>query len=181
VPNDLVATKEVYLKLYDLVGKNDFEVCCGVCNVDNGKYKDKLVITSNLPVIGPYHERRYFWISKNRYPNMIIQPPFAGHPMMWIKRSVMEKIGGLWVIPIDKKNKEGWPLWEKSGGYASDLALAHSLAKHNIKINCYTGAMMEHDRFYGEMLVGKKLPKVEFLKYNANLEHEPKEQVCSLR
>jgi len=163
VPNDLVCSKEHYEMLLKYNKEFDFEVLCGVCNVDTGKYKDKLNITSNLPVIGPYEERRYFWISKNRYPNMLIKVPFAGFPMMWVRRDVLEKTRINWLSPqIKGKNPA---IWEARGGYSNDLAFCHNLNRLGITIYCHTGCEMLHLRYHGEQQLGKKSPTVKFIRY----------------
>lgn len=168
IPNDLVCDVSHYNKIKSHIEKYDFEVVCGVAPVGFGRYKDYWCVTTNLPALD-YNSRHYYWLSKNRYPNMIIQPLFAGHPFMTLKRSVLDKIQ-LWVVE-PKYAGMGQPLWETSGGFASDLSLAYSLKEHGIKINCDTGIIMGHLRYYEKMLVGIKKPKVVFLKYSPKLEH----------
>lgn len=168
MPNDLVCDVSHFNKIKKHVEESDFECVCGVSPVDMGKRKDYWNVTVNLPALD-YDSRRYYWLSKNRYPNTMIQPPFAGHPFMTLKRSVLDKIQ-LWVIE-PKYEKMGQPQFETKGGFASDLSLAYSLKEHGIKINCDTGIIMEHLRYYGKMLVGIKNPKVVFIKYRDNENH----------
>lgn len=168
IPNDLVCDVSHYNKIKSHIEKNDFEVICGVAPVDTGKRKDYWCVTVNLPSLD-YDSRRYYWLSKNRYPNTLIQVPFAGHPFMTLKRSVLDKIQ-LWVVPA-KYAGMGQPEWETRGGFASDLSLAYSLKDYGIKINCDTGIIMGHLRYKGKMLVGIKPQKVVFKKYTSKLNY----------
>lgn len=163
VPNDLICTKEHYDMLLKYIKEFDYEVLCGVCNVDTEKYKDKLNITSELPVIGPYYSRRYYWISKNKYPSMILKVPFAGFPMMWVRRDVLDKTRINWLSPQLKGNNKA--IWEQTGGYSNDLAFCHNLKHLGIPIHCYTGCNMLHLRYQGHSQIGKKPPIVKLIKY----------------
>lgn len=171
IPNDLIFTYSHYVQMLEQISKRDYDVYCGVCNVDTGKYKDYWNITSTLPIIGPYRHRRYYWISKNRYPNMTLKVPFAGFPAMWVKRSVLEKTRINWLSPQLKGKNPA--IWENSGGYSNDLAFAHNLNSLGIPIYCDTSVQMLHLRYHGKSQIGKKPPKVTFIKYNENLHHEP--------
>ena len=161
LPNDLVPTKEIHERLIQLIKENDYPVISGVCNVDTGKYKDKINITSNLPVLAPYDFRRYFWVSKNKHPNKVLKVPWAGFPYMFIRRDVVEKIP---FATVPEDIRIGHPIWEQTGGWGGDLAFAHSCKYHNIPIHVDTGCQMVHLRYHGEMLIGKKEPEVIFVK-----------------
>lgn len=179
LPNDLVFTKDNYESMLKTIETNDYDVFCGVCNVDIGKYRDKLNITSNLPVIGPYYQRRYFWISKNKYPNIILKVPFAGFPAMWVKRQVLEQTRINWLSPQLKGKNHA--IWENQGGYSNDLAFCHNLNQLGIPIYCDTSVNMVHLRYQGVSQIGKKPPKVKFIPYYTKQKHDSQVQVCSLR
>ena len=166
IPNDLVVKSENVSKLIRLIEKHDFEVCCGVCNVDLDRNWDYWNVTSNLPDLS-YDTRIYKWISKMRYPEMIIQVPFAGFPLMSVRRDVLDKTRLNWLSPQMKgKNKA---IWEERGGYSNDLAFAYNLKELGIKINCDTSNQILHLRFAGESMKGKKPPRVEFIKKRLEL------------
>ena len=177
LPNDLVPTRKIYDTLINHIKENDYAIISGVCNWDTGKYKDYWNITSNLPVLSPYHERNYRKISKNRYPNMVFQVPWAGFPFMFIRRDVVEKIP---FATVPEPIRAGHPVWEQSGGWGGDLAFAHSCKYYNVPIFVDTGCNMLHLRFHGEMMIGKKKPSIDFISYEDKSSHEPKEQVWSL-
>lgn len=145
--------------------KYDFPVYSGVCNVDHGKYKDKLAITSNLPSLN-YYKRVYHWISKNRYPNMILQVPFTGGALYCVRRDINEK------CHINKvrnwQTRDERPIWERRGGYANDLAFAHNLDEAKIPINVNTTNVMDHLRYEYESKVGKRNPLVKFIPKDSN-------------
>lgn len=48
-PDDLLVEKKHINALIQNLKKHDYQIHAGVCNVDNGKYKDYLCITENLP------------------------------------------------------------------------------------------------------------------------------------
>ncbi len=172
-PNDLVPTLEIYRKLTRRMEANpDKPVICGVCNWDTGKYKDYINITSNLPELA-YQSRVYRKISKNRYPNTFLKVPWAGFPFMFIRRDVVEKIPFA-QVPFETKDR---PVWETKGGFGGDVAFAHSCKFYNIPIWADTSCNMEHLRFYGEMLVGKKPPNIEFKSYDGSLKSCHKENL----
>lgn len=160
VPNDLIPSRQAYNKL--LINAQKYDVTCGVCNVDLAKYRDYLNITSNLPAL-EYEKRRYRWISKNRYVNMILKVPFAGFPMMCVARHVLEKTRINWLSPQMKG--ENLAIWEKDGGYSNDLAFAYNLDRLGIPIMADTSINLLHLRYQGEKQIGKKKPIVEFIKY----------------
>lgn len=162
-PNDLVPTREVYDKLINHILEKDYDVISGCCNVDTTKYKDYLNFTGNLPDL-KYEKRVYQWISKNRYPNMVLKVPWAGFPFMFIKREIVEKVP---FPPVCVKDTDGErPIWESKGGFGGDLCWAHNLDANGIEQYVDTSCQMEHLRYYGEMLVGVKPPSVQFFKYN---------------
>ena len=162
-PNDLICDVSHFEGLKKMVLENDFDVCCGVCNVDTNKYKDYWNVTKNLPSLD-YENRRYYWLSKNRYPNTIIQVPFAGFPAMCVKRHVIEK------TPVNSflnpQKTTDAPIWEVKGGFSNDLIFCHNLKDLDIKINCNTAIQMLHLRYHGINQVGKKEPKTTFYNYN---------------
>ena len=165
LPNDLVPSREVYDKLIQHIKDKDYPVICGVCNWDTGKWQNHWNITSNLPVLAPYAARKYNKISKNRYPNMVLKVPWAGFPFMFIRRDVVEKIP---FATVPEPIRAGHPIWEQSGGWGGDLAFAHSCNYHGIPIYADTSCSMLHLRFYGEMLVGKNEPSIDFIRYQPN-------------
>lgn len=164
-PNDLVPTRKVYDRLVQLIQENDYPVISGVCNWDTGKYQDYWNITTNLPVLAPYEQRRYDKLPKTKYPNMVLKVPWAGFPFMFIRRDVVEKIP---FATVPEQIRQGHPIWEQTGGWGGDLAFAHSCAYYNIPIHADTSCGMLHLRYHGEMLVGKKPPSIEFIKYDEN-------------
>ena len=107
--------------------------------------------------------------------NDIIKVKFAGFPMMWIKRHVLEKTRINWLSPQMKGNNPA--LWESRGGYANDLAFAHNLDSLGIDIWCDLKVKMRHLRYQGIKQVGIKPPKVKFFKYETNQIYESEIQV----
>ncbi len=163
-PNDLVPTRKVYDKLVKNIRDKDYPVISGVCNWDEGKYKDYLNITANLPSL-KYSERFYHKISRARYPNMIFKVPWAGFPFMFIRRDIIMKVP----FPPDCAKDDSFrPIWEEKGGFGGDICWAHSLDYHKIEQWVDTSCNMKHLRFQGEMLVGVKPPSIEFFKYEGD-------------
>jgi hypothetical protein len=161
VPNDLEVHDEHINKILEMVEAFDYQVCCGVCNVDTEKYNGYWNVTSNLPDL-EYVNRRYKWLSKGRYPNMIIQVPFAGFPAMCIRRDVLEKCKINEFITPNKTNEA--PIWETKGGYSNDLIFCHNLNDLHIPIMANTGIIMNHYRYGGINQIGKKPKAIKFIK-----------------
>ena len=164
LPNDLIPTKEIFRELIDHIKQQDYPIISGVCNVDTKKYKDKINITANLPMLN-YNDRRYYWISKNRYPNRLVKVPWAGFPFMFIRRDIVEKIPFA-KVPFETHER---PVWEEKGGFGGDLAFAWSCHYYKIPIMVDTSLMMRHLRFHGENLVGKKPPSIEVVLESLNI------------
>ena len=178
-PNDLICTVQNYNKLISTMKEFQYPILSGVCNVDLDKYWDYWNITSNLPDLN-YDLRRYNWISKSRYPNMIIEVPFAGFPMMMISREVLEHTNINWLSPQMKGQNKA--IWEESGGYSNDLAFAHNLNRLVIPIRCDTSNQILHLRYHGSSMLGKKRPEVKLIKYiEPTISYEPEDQIRSSR
>jgi len=165
-PNDLVPTRKVYDKLINHIKEKDYAVISGVCNWDTEKHKDYLNITATLPELS-YHKRVYHKISKNRYPNKVLKVPWAGFPFMFIRRDIIEKVP---FPPKCLKETDERPVWETKGGFGGDLCWAHNLDYMKIEQYVDTSCNMEHLRYFGEMLVGKKPPSIDFIKKETNEE-----------
>ena len=166
---DLLLTRKNILTLIKEAQKYDYRFITGVCNVDRKKYKDKLDYTANLPTL-KYDTRRYYWISKNRYPNMWVQPKFSGGP--WIlRRDIVEKIPYCWVDDKLKEAKDR-PIWEVKGGFATDLAFCTMADHYGIKLHTNTANICEHYRYENEMLLDKRKPEVEFIEQSKPIPDE---------
>jgi len=97
-PDDLVITKEDIDTLIDWLGKMDFPVLSGVCNVDHGANKDLLNITFNLPHpvrSDPKRKkvgwRHYHWVHKDEPLTPIMPFLFSGFAAMFIRRDVVQR------------------------------------------------------------------------------------------
>lgn len=167
LPNDLVPTRKIYDKLIEHIKIHDYPVVAGCCNVDLRKYKNHLNVCWKLPEV-PYIKRHYRWMAESIADNMINKGEpvhrvgFAGFPLMFIRRDIIEKIPfGTIPYPVDER-----PIWETRGGFGGDLAFCTSCKYYDIPVMVDLTCKMEHLRFEGEMLIGKKPPSIEFIRNN---------------
>jgi hypothetical protein len=165
VAPDLVIPLEVFKSMVEYMEINDPLVygCC--LNVDNKENIDSLAACLKLPEI-EYNKRRYRWIKENHRLIMlqsinVIPVKFNGG-FHFIKREIKDKILYTTLPFITKE----LPIWETRGGYACDLALSHWLDFLDIPILLDLRYKIQHLRFHGDLLVGKKEPKITFYKYN---------------
>ena len=68
-PNDLIVTPEIFGRICEMGQK--YDVCCGVANVDLGKYRNHFNVCWNLPKLGPYAQRTYRWLPESTADHMI--------------------------------------------------------------------------------------------------------------
>lgn len=165
---DVVLDEMSFDCMVEELKKNDYDVYGPVCNVDTGKYENRLACCTNLPTL-EYSSRRYNWLSEALrqhllgYDKKIIQVKFnAG--LHWVKREIKDKIK---YTTIPKETDER-PIWETKGGYACDLAFSHWLDHLGIKIMVDMRYKLKHLRYAAPLQVGKKEPNVEFFKYKDN-------------
>ena len=170
LPNDLVPTKEIFDKLVKTIEEKDPPVLSGVCNVDMEGNKDKVNVCLKLPAIKYYdpktgQHRIYKWLAESQRKTLIekgfeqMEFAFAGFPFMFIRRDIIEKIPFA-TLPFQVDER---PIWEAAGGFGGDLAFCTSCKYHGIPVLVDLTCMMDHLRFYGEMLVGKRQPNIEFI------------------
>ncbi len=99
-PDDLIIKKEHIDKLIADLEKTDYACLSGVCNVDQGKNKDLLNITFNLPhpvrtvpEKGQIGWRHYHWVHKDeKFKQDILPFLFSGFAAMIIRRDLMMKV-----------------------------------------------------------------------------------------
>ena len=168
---DLVITKQQFNELKKVVEANDYDVYGPVCNVDKGKYSNKLACCLKLPVI-PFQLRQYRFIDESNrlyfleHDVKILKVKFNGLVFCFIKRSILEKYSfSTLPFQIDEK-----PIWESKVGYACDLAFCHYCDFSNIDILVDLRIKTEHLRYAGPLQVGKKPSKITFIRYEKNKE-----------
>ncbi len=169
---DLVISKSQFNELKKLCEAWDYDVYGPVANVDLGKYKNKLNCCIKLPTI-KWEFRNYRWIqeeARQYFMNAGIMHhnvKFNGLTFCFIKRHILEKYK-FSTLPVETDEK---PLWETRGGWACDLAFCHYCNYANIDIIVNLKIKLKHLRFIGANQVGKKEPKITFLKYDGNQKH----------
>jgi len=130
-------------------------VISGVANVDQDKHATKWAITSNLPSLD-LAQRRYDWISMHHTDGSIIQVLHLGLMLQSFRRDVIEKI-------ICKQ----YPIYAKfEYGLGADINFSHACYDLQIPMYANTGNKMKHLRFKGEMLAGKRKPRVILQRLN---------------
>jgi len=162
---DLVVSKTQFDELKKQVEINDFDVYGPVCNVDKGKYSDKLACCIKLPKL-PYEFRRYRWMAEsqrqwflsNGIQRHVVK--FNALAFCFIKREILEEYN-FTTLPYETDER---PIWETSGGYACDLAFCHYCDFMKINVLVDLRIKCDHLRYAGKVQVGKKPPKITFIK-----------------
>ena len=148
--------KQVEVFNYDVYGP--------VCNVDKGKYIDKLACCNKLPSI-KFEYRNYRWVqeeARQYFMNTGIKHhtvKFNGLTFCFIKREILENYT-FGTLPFKTDEK---PIWENRGGWACDLAFAHYCDFNNITIIVDLQVKLNHLRYCGPLLVGTKPEKITFI------------------
>ena len=101
----------------------------------------------------------------------ILKVKFNALAFCFIKRNILEKYS-FTTLPFQTDEK---PIWERKTGYACDLAFAHYCDFFKIDIMVDLRIKANHLRFPGPLLVGKKPPKITFIRYGENKEYGIKE------
>jgi len=161
---DLVINPAQFRELVKMVEHWDYDVFGPVCNVDKGKYSDKLACCLKLPKL-PYDLRRYRWIAEsqrqwfmsNGIKSIVVK--FNALCFTFIKREIIEKYN-FTEIPYETDER---PIWESAGGYACDLAFAHYCDFSKIDIHVDFQIKLDHLRYASKP---KKLPyKMTFIPF----------------
>lgn len=166
---DLIITKNQFNELKKNVINNDYDVYGPVCNMDKGKYSNKLACCLKLPQI-PFHLRLYRFVDESHrlyfleHNVKILKVKFNALAFCFIKRSILEKYS-FTTLPFKTNEK---PIWERKTGYACDLAFAHYCDFSNIDILVDLRIKTEHLRYPGPLQIGKKEPKITFIRHNEN-------------
>ena len=161
---DLVVSVNQFDELKTQVGINNFDVFGLVCNVDKGKYSDKLACCLKLPKLR-YEFRRYRWIAESQRQWFLsngirfINVKFNALAFCFIKREILEKYT-FTELPYETDER---PIWESRGGYACDLAFCHYCDFHKIDIKIDLRIKADHLRYGGKKQVGKKDSKITFI------------------
>jgi len=169
---DLVISKSQFIELKKEVEAWDYEVYGPVCNVDQGKYKDKLACCNKLPSI-KYEFRNYRWVQEEARQYFLShgikhhKVKFNGLTFCFIKRDILKHYS-FSTLPFETQEK---PIWEERGGWACDLAFSHYCDYEHIIMIVDLRIKLKHLRFPGKLQVGLKPPKITFLKYDGNLKH----------
>jgi hypothetical protein len=95
-PDDLTFSVADYDKLILTLERERFPVFSGVCNLTMVSGQASLLnICIEKPVPIPRRERHYAWanVKDPRLPQGVTKVAFAGFPLMFIKREIVDKIG----------------------------------------------------------------------------------------
>jgi len=164
---DLVISVNQFNELVKTVEANNYPVYGPVCNMDNGKYKDKLACCLKLPDI-KFNLRNYRWVQEEARQYFlneginILDVKFNGLTFCFIKRSILEKYQ-FSTLPYTTHEKA---IWENRGGWACDLAFCHYCDFENISILVDLRIKLIHLRYADKSHVGIKKPKITFIRYN---------------
>jgi hypothetical protein len=129
VPDDLILNPESFDMLLKEVSTNNYKVLSGICNVScqNHQYLDMAAATlTEMPTA-----TRIKWVTfpeAEKFDKPIKKVIFAGFPVTFIHRSVMEKIDFTRNNPIN----------------SLDLELAYALEEEGIDQYCHFGAKFLH-------------------------------------
>lgn len=163
---DLIVSKTQFNELKKMVQINDYDVYGPVCNVDKGKYFDKLACCIKLPKL-PYELRRYRWMAESQriwFMNNGIkhhQVKFNALAFCFIKREILERYK-FTELPYETDER---PIWESRGGYACDLAFCHYCDFNKINIIVNLQIKCDHLRYTKSLQVGIKKPLITFISY----------------
>jgi len=156
-----------FKELIKMVEAYDYDVYGPVCNMDKGKYIDKLGCCIKLPSI-EFQTRNYRWVQEEARQYFLnegiktLKVKFNGLCFCIIKRQILENYK-FSTLPYTTDEK---PLWETRGGYACDLAFCHYCDFENIPILVDLRIKLNHLRYPGELLAGKKTAKMTFIPHN---------------
>jgi hypothetical protein len=158
LPDDLVINKDAYSYLYDDICKLDYGVVSGYCNLENTDKRKHLtnICISKLPPFPPaghtlddYNFATFSEIDELRETEgwMTIEVKFAGFPLTFIHRRIMQKIK-----------------FRDDQGCCPDSLFAWDLYDNDEQQFIDTRARMKHlkieDGSYEKMQVGIKTPEV---------------------
>ena len=161
---DLEISNSQFCHLKQQVEINDYDVYGPVCNVDRGKYENKLACCNKLPSI-KFEFRNYRWVQeevRQYFMNTGMKThvvKFNGLTFCFIKREILENYT-FGTLPFKTDEK---PIWENRGGWACDLAFAHYCDFNNITIIVDLQVKLNHLRYCGPLLVGTKPEKITFI------------------
>ncbi len=178
---DLVIDVLQFRELVKMVEAFDFPVYGPVCNVDMGKYIDKLACCNKLPSID-YQNRNYRWVQEEARQYFLNAGmkyhtvKFNALAFCFIKREILEKYE-FGTLPFES---EELPIWENRGGWACDLAFAHYCDLNKIPIKVDLTVKLKHLRYPGKLLVGVKKPLITFIPFSKHGEqNSPKGKISS--
>lgn len=135
------------------------------CNVDKQKYKDSLACCLQLPTL-EYGTRNYRWLKDSQRKDAVrrgftvIDVKFNAN-LAFVRRDIKERIE---YMSVPYKTDER-PIHEVKGGYACDLAFCHMLDSIDITPKVDLRYKVEHLRYAGELMVGKKEKNLKLYKY----------------
>lgn len=161
---DLVISKEQFNKLKEQV--KDHDVYGPVCNVDKGKYENKLACCIKLPSI-KFEFRNYRWVQEEARQYFLntgidtLKVKFNGLTFCFIKRKILERYT-FSTLPFESDEE---PIWKVRGGWACDLAFCHYCDFNNIDIFVNLRIKLNHLRYAGKLQIGIKEEKITFIEH----------------
>jgi len=161
---DLQISISQFNHLKKQIEANDYDVYGPVCNVDKGKYIDKLACCNKLPSI-KFEFRNYRFVqeeARQYFLNAGIKHhtvKFNGLVFCFIKREILEDYA-FSTLPFQTDEK---PIWENRGGWACDLAFCHYCDFKHITILVDLQVKLNHLRYCGPLQVGIKPEKITFI------------------
>ena len=160
-PDDLIVKRSHMKQLCNDILESDYPVISGMCNVDTKNLKDFVAVSKNLPLTRYLeNQRHYDWYSRKEILDLaakmgpIVQVPFAGTPLMAIRRDIIEKID----FEPDGNHNEN-----PGNGHSQDLMFCNNCHKNNIPIMVDTRIDMMHLRYGGELMLGKLDPMLIYV------------------
>jgi hypothetical protein len=102
LPDDLLVTPEHYYQLVDDIERYNFDVVCGVCNLDKSEEHNGMlnICIDHMPSISRnQHYRTYKWLMEGspEHERLLLQNPpiipvvFAGFPFQFFSRRTIEQ------------------------------------------------------------------------------------------
>lgn len=154
-PNDLVVSQQNIDKLIATLESTDFDVACGVCNVDEHEYKEYWNVTRTMPA-KDFSVRKYEWTKiHTAKEGSMIKCGYSGFPLMSMSRRLLNEVslhGDCWDGHVDS-------------GTNTDLAFCWDMHERGTPIWADPNNVMIHRRHEGALQTGKKRPEVEILNY----------------
>ena len=156
--NDIVVKKEHIIKmLIDLENYPFLDVISGIMPVDSENENDVIAATYDLPSLD--WPRVFHWIPR-KYISGIQRVRHTGLSLTAIKRDIVEFVSMDGINCLEGANKT-----KGVDDRDTDLFFSTALYKANIPQYVDCDIEMEHLRYKGEMLVGKKEPQLEFTEW----------------